>query len=97
DRVLLLDCLHYVEPAAQDAILARAAKSARHRVVVREIEPRRGLASLLTRAAERLRKNPSVRPPRTIADALTREGFEVTVERCDEGTPFANALLVARR
>jgi uncharacterized protein (DUF2062 family)/SAM-dependent methyltransferase len=97
DTVLLLDVLHYMDPADQDALLARAAASAAHRVVVREIEPRRGLSSLVTRAAERLRKRPSVRPPGTIAKALESAGFEVSVTRCDEGTPFANALLVARR
>jgi SAM-dependent methyltransferase len=100
DTVLLLDVLHYVEPDAQDAIVARAAKAARRRVLVREIEPRAGLgglASLFTRAAERLRARPNVRPPGAIAAALDAAGFAVTVERCDEGTPFANALVIADR
>jgi SAM-dependent methyltransferase len=97
DTALLLDVLHYMDPAEQDAVLGRAAVSARRRVILREIEPRRGLASLVTRAAERLRKRPSVRPPRVFAAALERQGFTVSTARCDEGTPFANALLFAEK
>jgi SAM-dependent methyltransferase len=96
DTVLIIDLLHYLETAEQDALLARAAASARRLVVVRDIEPARGIASLLTRTAERLRKRPHVRTPGAIAGALERAGFEVSVSRCDDGTPFSNALLVAR-
>jgi SAM-dependent methyltransferase len=97
DTVLILDVLHYLDPEDQNALLARAAPRAGLRVVVREIEPRRGLASLITRSAERLRKRPAVRAPSALASALEAAGFAVSATRCDEGTPFANVLLVATR
>jgi SAM-dependent methyltransferase len=97
DTVLLVDVLHYVAPDAQDAIVARAAAAARRRVVVRDIDPRRGMWTVLTKAAERLRKKPSVLPAGELVRLLERHGLRVTVTRCDDGTPFANALLVAER
>ncbi len=97
DTVLLVDVLHYVTEAEQDALLRRAAKAARARVVVREIDRRAGFSSALTRLAERTRAAPHARSGGEIAAALEREGLRVRVERCDEGTPFANVLVIAER
>jgi len=97
DTVLLVDVLHYVDADAQRAILERAAQTARTRVVVRDIDPTRGVRSAFTRAAELLRNAPHTRRTTDLAGILAHAGLEVRVMRCDEGTPFANALLVATR
>ena len=105
DTVLLIDALHYLGDAEQDALLLRAASAARHRVVVRELDPDRGWRSAVTRAQEAvtttLRFNRGaqvrVRPIAAIARVLEGAGFAVSVTPCWEGTPFANVLVVARR
>jgi SAM-dependent methyltransferase len=97
DTALLVDVLHYMAPEDQDALLARAAKAARQRVVVREIDRRPGLWSAITRLAERTRSAPHARGVAELAAVLGREGLRVRIEACDQGTPFANALLIAER
>jgi SAM-dependent methyltransferase len=97
DTVLLVDMLHYVSPEEQNRVILRAAEAARKMVVVRDIRPGRGLSSFFTRSAERLRVRPNVQSTAVLRSLLEREGLEVSVTECDEGTPFANAMLVARR
>jgi 2-polyprenyl-3-methyl-5-hydroxy-6-metoxy-1,4-benzoquinol methylase/uncharacterized protein (DUF2062 family) len=107
DTVLLIDVLHYLPRAEQDALLARAAAAVRDggRVVVREVDPGRGLKSRVTAWAERIgassRYNKGqkldFRSPDEIAAALRALGLEVRIEGASDGTPLANALIVARR
>src|SRR5204863_7625018 len=52
DTVTLVDVLHYLPRAAQDALLERAAKKAARAVLVRGLDPDRGWRSAITRAQE---------------------------------------------
>ncbi len=97
DTVLLIDVLHYMTPSDQDALLERASRAARRRVVVREIDRRPGLWSALTRLAERTRAAPHARTVAELTAALEKRGLAVRVAACDEGTPFANALVIGER
>jgi len=105
DTVLLVDVLYQLDPAAQEALLAAAARAARRLVLVRALDPGRGLRSALTLAFEHVARFTSphsglrVRAlplPRMIA-GLQEAGFTVAVAPCWRGTPFANVLLTARR
>ncbi len=105
DTVLLVDVLYQLDPAAQEALLAAAARAARRLVLVRALDPARGLRSALTLAFEHVARFTSphsglrvraVPLPRMIA-ALHEAGFTVAVAPCWRGTPFANVLLTARR
>ena len=105
DTALLVDVLHYLTDEEQDALLLRAARAARRRVIVRDIDPDRGWRSAMTRAQEALTTSERwnrgqrvrVRPIASIERMLEAEGFEVTVEPCWGATPFANVLVVGRR
>ncbi len=104
DTALLLDVLHYMDVAAQDALLDRVAKAARRTVLVRELDPDRGLRSAFTRAEEWLATRGGVNRgglhPRPIAEITRRleaHGFVTRVEPCWAGTPFSNVLVVAER
>jgi uncharacterized protein (DUF2062 family)/SAM-dependent methyltransferase len=105
DTALLVDVLHYLTGEEQDALLTRAARAARKTVLIRDLDPDRGLRSFLTRVQEAVttfvRWNRGarvfVRPIACIVRALEAEGFEVRVEPCWEGTPFANVLVIATR
>jgi uncharacterized protein (DUF2062 family) len=105
DTALLVDVLHYLTSEEQDALLVRVARAAKKRILVRDLDPDRGLRSFLTRAQEgvttALRYNRGarvlVRPIACITRVLEAEGFEVEVEPCWEGTPFANVLVIATR
>ena len=106
DVAVLLDVLHYLPPDAQTALLRRAAAALAPggMLLVREADARGGAAFALTRAAERLmawaRRRPQrfhFRPVgewRTLLDDL---GLDVRAEAMSHGTPFANALLIARK
>jgi SAM-dependent methyltransferase len=108
DTVLLVDMLHYVSVAEQDALLARAAEHVRPggRLFVREATTGHGLRSWLTLAFERIgtaaRFNRGERVrfrdvAREVVPVLEAKGLTCTVEPCSSGTPFANVLVVARR
>lgn len=105
DTVLLIDVLHYFTESEQSEILARAAGAAQKRLVVRDIDPERGLRSALTRLQERLTTRAKyntgervrVRSMREVRRELEALGFTVTIEPCWGKTPFSNVLVVAAR
>jgi len=105
DTVLLIDVLHYVTDAEQDALLGRAAAVARHRIVVRDLDPDRGWRSGVARVHEvivtRLGINRGarihVRPISAITSTLEARGFAVSVAPCWGATPFANVLVVGTK
>ncbi|MCB1885906.1 MAG: methyltransferase domain-containing protein [Geminicoccaceae bacterium] len=105
DTVLLIDVLYQLRAADQDALLAKATKAAGRTVVVRTFDPTQGLRSRFTRGLEVLGRrfwptsgsHVQPRPIENAAAALERAGFAVRVRPCQEGTPFANVLLVGRR
>lgn len=104
DTVLLVDVLHYLATEEQDALLARAAGSARRRVIVRDVDPERGSSSTLTKSWEwvttTLGYNRGARvSPRSFGDitaALEAHGFTVERELCST-RGLSNVLLVARK
>jgi len=104
DTVLLIDILHYLTAAEQDALLRRAAHAARRRVIVRDVDPDRGASSVLTQSWERvtttLGYNRGARvAPRSfmeITAVLEGEGLVVTRTPCS-ARGMSNELLVARR
>lgn len=105
DTVLLVDVLYQLPTASQLALLAAAAQAARARVLVRTLDPARGLRSVLTVGLEHAWRRVSAhagamvnpRPLTELAGVLEAAGFAVTVVPCWRGTPFANVLLTARR
>lgn len=107
DTVLLIDVLHYLAPAEQDAALARIATwlAPGGRIVVRELDARSRLRSAVTRAAERIAtavgynratRALGFRPLGELVAALEALGFDCTVEDASSNTPFDNSLIVAR-
>jgi 2-polyprenyl-3-methyl-5-hydroxy-6-metoxy-1,4-benzoquinol methylase len=104
DTVLIVDVLHYLTPAEQDALLVRAARAARGRVIVRDLDPERGASSALTRMFEwigvKIGYNAGgalhPRPFDELAAVLEREGFTATRDDCS-ASALSNVLLVARR
>ena len=105
DTVLMLDVLHYLTDDEQDALVQRAAKSARHTVIVRELDPDRGWRSSVTSAQESIttffRYNVGarvrIRPISCIIERLAAAGFTVRVEPSWGSTPFANVAVIASR
>ena len=107
DAVVMLDVLHYVEPAAQDDVLERARRAlAGGGVLLLRVADasRRGLRLRLTLAADRLAMRLRGRRVerfhlRALAAwqrRLAESGFRVETRPMSAGTPFANVLLVAR-
>lgn len=105
DTVAIVDVLHYLREAEQDALLSRAAASASRAVFVRELDPDRGWRSALTRAQEAVTTTLGYnagerlvyRSIATLRTLLEGYGFSVRVEPAWGSTPFANVLLVAWR
>lgn len=105
DTVLLIDVLHYFDEREQADLLARAARAAQTRLLIRDIDPDRGWRSAMTRLQERLttgaRYNRGervfARPIATVVRELEAEGFEVRVEPCWGKTPFSNVLVIGER
>jgi SAM-dependent methyltransferase len=106
DAVVILDVLHYISVAEQDAVLARVRRAlpAGGRLLLRigDASARRGfLTSQWVDAVVTFVRGHRVVPQfgRTLAQwtsQLESLGFEVTSEPMSQGTPFANVLLVAR-
>ena len=105
DTVLLVDVLHYLTAGEQEATLRRAARAARRRVIVRDIDPDRGWRSRLTRLQEAITTGLGynrharihVLPVATLSGVLEAKGFTVEVSPCWGAMPFSNVLLVATR
>jgi len=105
DVVVILDVLHYIDIAAQDAVLdrVRAALGARGRLLLRigDQSARRGFrASQWVDAVVTFVRGHRVTPVfgRPLADWVARLealGFAVHAQPMSQGTPFANVLLVA--
>jgi SAM-dependent methyltransferase len=103
----LIDVLHYLPEEAQRPLLGRVVHVLEPGglLFVREIDRAAGVRGRLARAAERtatvLRGEPGQRFCfRTAAawrDLLDGAGLSVASRPADEGTPFANVLLVGRR
>ena len=106
DAVVILDVLHYVGIADQDAVLARvraalpiggtaaAARRRRRRAAPLRRERSGSTASSSWRAARASAARPAGRSRRG-RPASPSLGFAVTSEPMHRGTPFANVLLVA--
>jgi SAM-dependent methyltransferase len=107
DAIALIDVLHYVDAAAQEAALARCAEALGPGgvLLLRVSDADAGWRHLLTRIADQVatlfrdRTWPRLHC-RRLGDwiaALEHAGFEVSARPASVGTPFTNVLLVARR
>lgn len=105
--VLLIDLLYHLEPAAQEALLAkvRDALEPGGRLILREADAAAGWRFAITWLAEWLRGLGRGKPfrrrhYRRAGDwkrLLEGLGFSVEARPMSEGTPFANDLLIATR
>lgn len=106
DVAVLLDVLHYVDPAAQRDVLrrVRSALAPQGVLLLRVADACAGLRFRVTEAIDlavtRLRGHRIARlhslPLAERRAQLEREGFRVEARPMSEGTPFANVLMVAR-
>jgi SAM-dependent methyltransferase len=107
DTVVILDVLHYVDLAAQDAVLARvhAALVPGGVLLLRIGDVDRRAGFVVSQWVDRLvtwtrghRVPPTWgRPLRDWLATLERLGFVAEARPMSQGTPFANVLLVARK
>ncbi len=107
DTVMLIDVLHYLDVADQDALLARSARALRPggTLLLREADTERGWRSWATWLEERvftlLRFNRGARVRFRAASELTAllegEGLRCRVVPAWGKTPFSNVLVVASR
>jgi SAM-dependent methyltransferase len=107
DVIVLLDVLHYLSPAAQEAVLDRAAKAllANGVLILRVADPESGIRSLLTRHSDRIASllrgelwgAYHLRPVSEWISLLESLGLRVRAMPMSQRTPFANVLLVARK
>jgi 2-polyprenyl-3-methyl-5-hydroxy-6-metoxy-1,4-benzoquinol methylase len=105
DTVLLIDVLHYLPLAEQDALLLAAAAALRPggRLLVRELDAARTWRSALTRGCEWLARKVGLnrgrasayRPAAELAALLERAGLRCEIQGASERTPFANVLIIA--
>lgn len=106
DAIVILDVLHYIDPAAQEAVLerARAALAPGGMLLLRVADARPTLRFRITIASDRLSLwlrggRPGAyhcRPLEAWRRRLEELGFRVEARPMSGGTPFANVLLVAR-
>ena len=108
DTLLLVDVLHYVDVATQDALLARAALALRPggRLLIRDTDGAKKSRGWFTRAAEQMARvagwhrstqRLSFRPLSEIVARLEALGLACRVVDASRGTPFSNQLIVAER
>jgi uncharacterized protein (DUF2062 family) len=105
DTILLIDVLHYLPLAEQDALLVAAAKALAPsgRLLVRELDGDPSARSGVTRLFEWLGRKIGVnrgratayRPASTLTRLLEAQGLGCRVQGASESTPFANVLIVA--
>ncbi len=103
--VLLIDVLYQLADDAQHATLLAACRAAQDRILIRTLDPDRGVRSRLSVGVERMMHPVSphsgalVNPwklPRLLA-LLTERGFATSITPCWGRTPFANVLIIGRR
>jgi hypothetical protein len=102
--VLLIDVLYQLQPRVQKALLRAAIRAAQQRIVIRTLDPDRGLRSSLTVWLEKLMrmvlphsgKHVIPCPVSCIAQALNEASLAASVTPCWRGTPFANVLIIGR-
>lgn len=107
DAIAILDVLHYIDPGEQVAVLERVHQALKPggRFVTRVGDAAAGFHFLLTRIGDRLitMLRGAIWPRFYWRSAhewqalVERAGFEVSAEPMDQGTPFANVLLVGTR
>ncbi len=107
DLIALLDVIHYLEPSAQERLLAEIAEALAPRglLLMRVCDGGAGLSARLTRAADRLGTLSRGRlvgrlHTRSVSEwiaALDRLGLVASAEPAGQGTPFANVLILGRR
>jgi len=105
DTILLIDVLHYLPLAEQDALLLAAARALLPggRILVRELDGDPSARSSVTRAFEWLGRKVGLnrgratayRPAQAVTQLLEGQGFTCRVQGASERTPFANVLIVA--
>jgi SAM-dependent methyltransferase len=104
DTVVIVDVLYQLPAGVQLRLLRQVARAARQRVLVRTLDPDRGLRSALTLGLERLGRRLSPNsgacvnalPIPALVRVLESQGFRVSAAPCWGATPFANVLLSAR-
>ncbi len=106
DTVVMLDVLHYIAPAEQDDVLARARRALTaggtlllrvgDATAARRFRLTRWVDRLVTIARGRGRVPQFGRTLAAWAAQLESLGLDVQSEPMSRGTPFANVLLVAR-
>ncbi len=106
DCIALIDVIHYLQPDAQDRLLARirAALAPGGALILRVGDAGAGLRAFFTRASDHLGAlsrggRPGTLYLRSVPDwlaALESLGFATRAEPMSEGTPFANVAIVAR-
>lgn len=106
DRIVILDVLHYIDPVAQDAVLARVRDAlAPHGALLLRVGDAEGglrfrISNWVDQAVTLVRGHRlgalHCRPLSAWIDALEALGFAVDALPMSAGTPFANVLLVAR-
>ena len=105
DTILLIDVLHYLPLAEQDALLVAAAGALTPggRLLVRELDAVPSLRSSWTRGCEWLARKTGLnrgrasvyRPARELMEVLERAGLACRIHGASERTPFGNVLIVA--
>jgi SAM-dependent methyltransferase len=105
DTILLIDVLHYLPLAEQDALLLAAAQALEPggRLLVRELDGDPSARGAVTRVFEWCGRKVGLnrgratayRPARAVTDLLERAGLPCRVQGASERTPFANVLIVA--
>jgi uncharacterized protein (DUF2062 family)/2-polyprenyl-3-methyl-5-hydroxy-6-metoxy-1,4-benzoquinol methylase len=105
DTILLVDVLHYLPLAEQDALLRAAVRGLAPggRLLVRELDAEPSAKSGATRLFEWLARLTGLnrgratayRPARDVTSLLSSLGLRCEVQGASERTPFANVLIVA--
>ena len=105
DTVLLVDVLHYLPFAEQDAVLLAAARALAPggRLLLRELDGAPTARSATTRFFEWCGRKIGLnrgrathyRSARDLCDVLGRAGLRCEIQGASERTPFANVLIVA--
>jgi uncharacterized protein (DUF2062 family)/SAM-dependent methyltransferase len=105
DTILLIDVLHYLPLAEQDALLLAAASALEPggRLLIRELDGDPSARGAVTRFFEwwgrrvglNRGRSTAYRPARAVTELLEGVGLGCRVQGASERTPFANVLIVA--